>query len=657
MKLQVGYFICSVLLVLLSSALIHGAEAETILPTTWYLAEGCTSGSFEEYILVQNPSSELAECRVTLMKSDGTTVDGGFCVPATSRHTISVNDIVPDDSVSAKVESLNGVGIIVERAMYWDSFATDESAPDGYSAGINWVDGTASVGITSLSDTWYFAEGCTNGFDEWILVQNPNEEAVNCTATFMKNDGSTVVREFTVPATCRYTIKVNDVIRDQDVSVKIESEGGLGILAERSMYWNKNWLGWVGGHSSVGITAPDTTWYFAEGCTNGFDEWILIQNPNDEVAECKVTFMEPDGATTERTCVIKGTSRHTIGVNEILPDKSVSVKIESTNEIGIIAERAMYWDPGGNAPEGTYIACGDSITYGYGATYDYGYAPRLESMLDDYADATVFNEGVPGELTSEGWGRMERTLKDRRSEYVLLMEGTNDVSCSVPTEYIISNLRNMIKLAQMYGTKAVLANILPRQDERNEHVVYDVNPSIQNLAGELNVPFVDVYSPIAQDMDRYMHDYLHPNDEGFDLMTWEWFNTIHDLDDSQYYSLSRFAGHCSGGITSPAKTWYLAEGCTNGFDEWVSIQNPSSNIAYCTVTFMKPDGTTIERNITVGATSRYSLNVNNIVLDSSVSIKIQSTNDVGIVVERSMYWDAGNLLWGGGHCSAGFASE
>ncbi|MCG2795593.1 MAG: hypothetical protein L6427_07005, partial [Actinomycetia bacterium] len=46
-------------------------------------------------------------------------------------------------------------------------------------------------------------------------------------------------------------------------------------------------------------------------------------------------------------------------------------------------------------------------------------------------------------------------------------------------------------------------------------------------------------------------------------------------------------GHCSVGVTSPAKTWYLPEGSSDwGFECWLLIQNPNDTEATATVTYM-----------------------------------------------------------------------
>ena len=44
--------------------------------------------------------------------------------------------------------------------------------------------------------------------------------------------------------------------------------------------------------------APSTIWYLAEGSTNGFDLFYLLQNPNDAAATVRVRFLRGQGAPT-----------------------------------------------------------------------------------------------------------------------------------------------------------------------------------------------------------------------------------------------------------------------------------------------------------------------------------------------------------------------
>ena len=247
----------------------------------WYLPEGCTDG-FDEYVLIMNPYNFDATVQVTFLLPDGSTQVQQVTVPATSRYTIYVNDSIPASSVSTIVQSLNGIPVIAERAMYWNV------------GSIEWEGGHCTIGLTSLSTEWYFAEGCTDNFDEWILIVNPNGLATSGTATFMFPDGTTSAHDFTVGANSRYSIHVNDHVSADSVSVKIETD--LSTAAERAMYWNSYGVSWIDGHVAPGVASPAKEWYLAEGSTDGFDEYVLIMNPNAEPALVEVTFMLDSGS-------------------------------------------------------------------------------------------------------------------------------------------------------------------------------------------------------------------------------------------------------------------------------------------------------------------------------------------------------------------------
>ncbi len=94
--------------------MLHGSPAAT----EWYLAEGCTGGDFETWVLVQNPGDTEVTVDLTFMTSTGPQ-DGpqGFPIPANSRQSFNVNSYVTDYNVSTKVEATGGE-VICERAMY-----------------------------------------------------------------------------------------------------------------------------------------------------------------------------------------------------------------------------------------------------------------------------------------------------------------------------------------------------------------------------------------------------------------------------------------------------------------------------------------------------------------------------------------------------------
>jgi hypothetical protein len=115
-------------------------------------------------------------------------------------------------------------------------------------------------------------------------------------------------------------------------------------------------------------------------------------------------------------------------------------------------------------------------------------------------------------------------------------------------------------------------------------------------------------------------------------------------------------GH--GGLGAPrlSTTWYLAEGATGPFfDAYVIVANPSPSPAAVSVRFLKDDGTTVTREVTVAAERRVSLFVDAIagLEHSSFATIVTSTNDVPVVVERAMYWPGGFYDYYEGHSSVG----
>jgi len=87
---------------------------------TWYLAEGSTGGSFETWVLVQNPNATDATVTLTYMTPGGEIAGPTQTIDANSRYTFNVANHAPgQDSVSTKVTA--DTGVIAERAMYWNN--------------------------------------------------------------------------------------------------------------------------------------------------------------------------------------------------------------------------------------------------------------------------------------------------------------------------------------------------------------------------------------------------------------------------------------------------------------------------------------------------------------------------------------------------------
>ena len=195
--------------------------------------------------------------------------------------------------------------------------------------------------IPPVATTWYLAEGTTAwGFEEYVLVQNPNPTPVGVTFTFMKPGGDTQTAGFTIEENSRFTILVNSFVSESDVSTRVT--GSQPIICERAMYWTpQGQTSRIGGHDSIGVTNTSPTWYLAEGTTAfGFEEYILVQNPNAGPVDVTMTFMKPGGVTQALSFPIAAQARYTVNVNEVVPESDVSTRVEATGPV--ICERSMY---------------------------------------------------------------------------------------------------------------------------------------------------------------------------------------------------------------------------------------------------------------------------------------------------------------------------
>ncbi|MBC7247122.1 MAG: hypothetical protein H5T73_05000 [Actinobacteria bacterium] len=105
------------------------------------------------------------------------------------------------------------------------------------------------------------------------------------------------------------------------------------------------------------------------------------------------------------------------------------------------------------------------------------------------------------------------------------------------------------------------------------------------------------------------------------------------------YGPGKAWAHDSVGVTSPAHTWYLAEGSTYGsMESWVCVQNPNPNQVAVDLIFMTETGPVLgPQNFPIPGNSRYSFLLNSLVPGKKdVSTQVISTGG-GVVCERSVY--------------------
>ncbi len=470
--------------------------------TVWYLAEGCTGGDYETYILVQNPGSEPAQVTLTFMTGEGPMEGPAETLPPRTRKTWAVNDYVTSWDVSTKVTS--DVPVIAERAVYWGGR----------------VDGHDCAGVTIPSERWYLAEGCTGGdFETYILVQNPGGEEAKVKITYQGAAGPIPGPELTLQARSRQTVNAASTCPGLwDVSTLVEAD--KPVICERAMYWH----GKDGGHDSAGVTTAERIWYLAEGCTGGdFETYILVQNPGGEEAHVKITYQGAAGPIPGPEITVPAGSRQTVNAAATCPGLwDVSTLVEA--DVPVIAERAVYWagkggghDAVGYAPKRPEIpettkvlsvdstskiasvsgdqkaitfsssnpqveglSVGDIITCGVSPKTPYGLLRKITAINSSGGSTTLITERASlGDAIMRGSLSADRVLRpDMIASYTALMDGvvanTTYDATEEPTGFFIE-LKDVVLFEQ--GPSKVKANGSISFDPRfNLDVSIDYDP-------------------------------------------------------------------------------------------------------------------------------------------------------------------------------------
>ena len=197
-------------------------------------------------------------------------IGGGFDSPDEfSINEMAAMDVTGSDMLLVGVGRVEGMG----RLMAFDGSDWFPGALDGFGntdnraiAGIAAFGGKAYAGTGNdtagcevwfgtppasrgeLSETWYLAEGCTNGgFETWVLVQNPGDEEATAQLTFMTGAGEVAGPTLELLPNSRQSIDVGLTVPNEwDVSTKVTAD--RPVIAERSVYWNNR----IGGHDSIG---------------------------------------------------------------------------------------------------------------------------------------------------------------------------------------------------------------------------------------------------------------------------------------------------------------------------------------------------------------------------------------------------------------------
>jgi uncharacterized repeat protein (TIGR03803 family) len=344
----------------------YGSHLETALEapsTTWFFAEGSTSGDFLLFYLLQNPQPTAVTATVTYLRPFGhPPIVRTYTLPARSRTTIGVDGQAAElasTDVSAAISAT--APIVAERAMYLNR--------PGQALGA----GHGSAGVTAPASHWFLAEGATGSFfDLFVLIANPNPTPAVVEVEYLRSAGPPLTKTYTVPAQSRFTIWVDDEqlpggsgqkpLAAVDVSTVVRSTNGVPVVVERTMWWPGPQTTadfWYEAHNSPGATGTAFRWAIAGaelGGSDGGDTYLLIANPMSADTWVRLTLVTDDAdSSISRIVQIGAKSRVTVWLRSMFNvlGGRYGVLVESQTQAGgsptvpIVVERATYASPGG----------------------------------------------------------------------------------------------------------------------------------------------------------------------------------------------------------------------------------------------------------------------------------------------------------------------
>jgi lysophospholipase L1-like esterase len=154
-----------------------------------------------------------------------------------------------------------------------------------------------------------------------------------------------------------------------------------------------------------------------------------------------------------------------------------------------------------------WIAFGDSLTSGFGASEGNDYPTLLGKRLS----VPIQNFGTPGATSQDGVSKLDEVL-NANPKVLLLCFGGNDTLNGVPHSQTFHNLAQMIDQCQQAGAFVVLIGI------RSASIRDKYRSEFRQMANEKRVLLVPNILDGILGNPRLMSDYVHPNDQGYEVI-------------------------------------------------------------------------------------------------------------------------------------------
>jgi len=219
-------------------------------------------------------------------------------------------------------------------------FTATFTATQGLLSGVNTVGAIGNesrvsaisglAGSLPAAGMLYFAGASTlPGETASLPILNTNAQRTHVILTFYYQNGAPGQTAFDVPAHSRFTADLNALAESGRVF-------GVALSADRAVTAQlREARQGRDGFGLLGVSAPSTTWYLAEGFTGlTFHETVALVNPGQTSSQVQLRLL-PFGGRAARTefVTVPAQSTRTVDVNSLMPHQSLSVIATASSPI------------------------------------------------------------------------------------------------------------------------------------------------------------------------------------------------------------------------------------------------------------------------------------------------------------------------------------
>ena len=180
--------------------------------------------------------------------------------------------------------------------------------------------------------------------------------------------------------------------------------------------------------------------------------------------------------------------------------------------------------------DATIVCFGDSITAGYAVRRGFP-SFLLESLRQRFPDSKIemINSGISGDTSQDGLGRLDWAVLSYEPDLVTINFGINDCVLGLSLEEFEMNLVEMVRRIRAGpDSEILLLSSQPLESPPYDQRVLDYYQTVETVAKEMNVGFVDVYGAWMKRVQAGMPlDSLilpgldHPNEAGYRIIAEE----------------------------------------------------------------------------------------------------------------------------------------